>query len=92
VRAVAAARAARRAALKVYSKSAQSRWQQEVWPGAPRPLAALIAQVIALLAPVELGLLRPPFHEPFHGDERGKAQPGQPRHRAGLSAGIGQRA
>ena len=63
---------------------------QEVRPSAPRALAAQIARVIALLAPVELGLLRPPFHEPFHGDERGKAEPGQPRHRPGLSAGIGQ--
>jgi hypothetical protein len=62
---------------------------QEVWPGVTRALAAPIARVISLLTPAELGLLRPPFHEPFHGDERGKAQRGQPRHRAGLSAGFG---
>ena len=39
---------------------------QEVRPGAPRAQAAQIARVIALLTPAGLGLLGPPFHEPFH--------------------------
>ncbi len=38
---------------------------QEVRLGASHALAAPIARVIALLARAELGLLSPPFHEPF---------------------------
>ena len=63
---------------------------QEVRPGAPRALAAPIARIIALLTPAELVLPGPSFHEPFHGDQRGKADPARPRRRPGLSAGIGQ--
>ena len=39
---------------------------QEVRPGASQALAAQIARVIALLTLAGLGLLGPPFHEPFH--------------------------
>ena len=48
-------------------------WLQEVRPGAPHTLAAQIARVIAMLALAELGLLGPPFHEPFHAVNTWKA-------------------
>ena len=43
---------------------------QEVRPRAPFALAAPIAQVIALAAPVALELSNTPFHETFHANGR----------------------
>ena len=43
---------------------------QEVRPRAPCPLAAPMAQVIALTAPAALALFGVSFHEPFHADGR----------------------
>ena len=42
---------------------------QEVRPLAPSALAVPMTRVIALIAPVALGLSRRTFHEPFHADE-----------------------
>jgi hypothetical protein len=42
---------------------------QEVRPRAPGALAASMVRVIALMAPVALGLSSRTFHEPFHADE-----------------------
>jgi hypothetical protein len=49
-----------------------SLWQV-VRPHAPCALPAQMAQVIALTAPIALGLSGASFHEPFHADGEKRA-------------------
>jgi len=63
---------------------------QEVRPGTVNALAAQIARPIALLAPAGLGLLKPPCHEPCHG-ERQIRPSGASQHYPGRQLNHGRR-